>query len=118
MLLVCRAGKDIIGGVHGVPDIPDLPCDIVDKFLGRDTLFLCLELYFLAVFVCAGLEQNVIAVETLEACDGVGQDYLIGIADVRLAGGIGDSRIFLYSNKCTPLHNFGSIFLIYHIAAR
>ena len=43
-----------------------------------------------AVLVGAGEEEHVVAVEPHEAGDGVGGDHLIGVADVRLAVGIGD----------------------------
>ena len=44
----------------------------------------------LAVLVGAGQEEHVVAVEPLEARDGVGRDHLIGVADMRHAVRIGD----------------------------
>ncbi len=43
-----------------------------------------------AVLVGAGEEEDVVAVEPLEAGDGVGRDRLVGVADVGRAVGIGD----------------------------
>ena len=47
-------------------------------------------LHLEAVLVGAGEEEHVLAVEPLEARDGVGRNRLVGVADVRLAVGIGD----------------------------
>jgi hypothetical protein len=44
------------------------------------------------VLVGARLKIHVIAQKALEAADGVGKHYLIGVAYVRLAGGVGYSR--------------------------
>ena len=44
----------------------------------------------LAVLVCAGEEQHVIAVEPLEAGDRIGRDDLVGVADVRGAVRVGN----------------------------
>ncbi len=49
-------------------------------------------LHLQAVLVDAGQEEHVIAVEPLEARDGVGRDRLIGMADMGLAIGIGNRR--------------------------
>ena len=45
-----------------------------------------------AVLVGAGQEEDVVAVEPLEAGDRVGRDRLIGMADMRRAIRIGDGR--------------------------
>ena len=49
-------------------------------------------LHLQPVLVGAGEEEDVLAVEPLEARDGIGGDRLVGVADVRLAVGIGDGR--------------------------
>ncbi len=47
-------------------------------------------LHLEAVLVGAGEEEDILAVEPLEACNGIGGNRLVGVADVRLAVGIGD----------------------------
>ena len=46
--------------------------------------------HLLAVLVGAGQEEDVIAVESLEARDGVGRDQLVGMADMGPAIRVGD----------------------------
>ena len=49
-------------------------------------------LHLQPVLVGAGEEIDVLAVEALKARDGIGGDRLVGVADMRLAVGIGDGR--------------------------
>ena len=86
------ADKAVIGGVHNVPDALDFAGHIVHILLGGDAGGFGLFLDLLAVLVGAGLKIHIVAAQALEAADGVGQDDLIGVSDVRLAGGIGDGR--------------------------
>ena len=86
------ADKAVIGGVHNIPDAFDFAGHVVHILLGGDAGGFGLFLDLLAVLVGAGLKIHVVAAQALEAADGVGQDDLIGVSDVRLAGGIGDGR--------------------------
>ena len=52
----------------------------------------CRLLHLLTMLVHAGDEKHVIAVEPLEARNGIGGNPLIGVADVRRAIGIGNGR--------------------------
>ena len=93
LLLVHGVGgahKAVVARVHQVPDALDLAGDLVDELLGRDALGLGLELDLLAVLVRAGLEIDLVALQPLEAADGVRQHDLIGVADVRLAARVRD----------------------------
>ena len=51
-----------------------------------------LFLDFNTVLIGTGLEKDIISTGALISGNGVGENDLIGVADVRLAGGIGDSR--------------------------
>ena len=57
-----------------------------DAFLDRRLLHLQ------AVLVGAGQEEHVLAVEPLEARDGIGGDRLVGVPDMRRPVRIGDGR--------------------------
>ena len=93
VIVVGGADEPVIGNVHQLPQILDTTFalhDVVHKLLRGDTGFLCLILNLLAVFVGAGEEHNVIALEPLIACHGVGCHGAIGVADVKLGGRVVD----------------------------
>ena len=101
MLRVGRADELVVGDVHEVPDAADLAGDGVDVLL-RGLAFLArLILDLLPVLVGAGQEIDVAALRAAEARDGVGQHGLVGVADVRHAGGIGDGGGYI---KLLPVH--------------
>ena len=64
----------------------------LDQFARREILLAGGLLHLDAVFVGAGEEEHVVAIEPHEAGDRVGGDRLVGVADVRHAVGIGDRR--------------------------
>ena len=77
---------DVQGVVHGLE-----ACGVlVGEFLGGFAELLCGGLHLLAVLVGAGHEAYVEAVEALEAGQHVGGDGFVGVADVRVAIGVGD----------------------------
>ena len=93
VIVVGGADEPVIGNVHQLPQILDTTFalyNVVHKLLRGDTGFLCLVLNLLAVFVGAGEEHNVIALEPLEASHGVGCHGAIGVADVKLGGRVVD----------------------------
>ena len=108
LLMIVVGGTDelVVGGVHEVPDGLDVAGSLVDESLrchaGRSGLLLDL----LAMLVGSGLELDVVALESLVSCDGVGQDDLICVSDMRLAGCIGnrsgDVVRFLFHNTRFP----------------
>ena len=97
------ADEVVVGGVHRVPDLADLAGNPVDIGLGGDAGGLRLLLDLLAVLVGAGAEEDVVALHPLVAGDRVGEDDLIGVADVGLGRGVGDGRrhvkLFLFHLK-------------------
>ena len=91
-LMVCICGTDefIIGCVHQIPDILDLTGYVINEFFRCNTCFFCFQLNLLAMLVSSGLEKYVVALLSFITRDGVCQNRLVGIADVRLAGCIGN----------------------------
>ncbi len=86
------ADEAVIGAAHPVGHLAEFrggAVDVVawaDPGLGRRLLDLE------AVLVRTGGEQYVVAVQPVEAGDGVGGDHLVGVADMRRAIRIGDRR--------------------------
>ena len=122
MVGVGGADETVAGDVQAVPDRFDLAGHPVHVRLGADPLFLGGELDFLAVLVRAGLEIHVEAPLPLIPGDGIGQYRVVGIADVRLARGIGDGGgdikglTVLIAHRGSLLRFITSIF--YQIAAK
>jgi len=92
VIFVGGADELVVGDVHQIPDAADLSRDAVDELFGGDAGCLRLLLDLLPVLVCARLEAHVEALVALKARDGVREHDLVGVADVRLARGIGDRR--------------------------
>ena len=92
MVLVRSTDEPVIGGVHQVPEAFDLGGVLVHEGLGGHAGPVGTALDLLSVFVGACLEIDVIAVRSLVSCDGICQYDLVAVADVGLAGGIGDGR--------------------------
>ena len=92
VVIVRGADEFIVGGVHHVPVRLDNLRDVVDIFLRGDAGGIGLFFNLLAVLVRAGLEVDIVALHALIARNAVGEHDLIRVADVRAAGGVGDSR--------------------------
>ena len=92
VVIICGTDKFIIGSVHQIPDSLNLAGHIVHEFLRSNACFLGLQLNLLAVFVRTGLKEYVVALESAETGNGVRQYNLIGVADVGLAGCVGNGR--------------------------
>ena len=90
MLRVGRADKVVVGRVEQIADLPYLARDLVYIFLGRNAGRGRVLLNLLPVLVGAGQKENIIALQPLIPRQRVGQHNLIAVADVRLAGGVGD----------------------------
>ena len=95
VIVVGGAYEFIVGDVHQPPDILYLRGYAVDELLGRDALFGSLLLYLLPVLVGAGHKIHVVALHPLHAGEGVGKDYFVGVAYVRLARSVGYSRGYI-----------------------
>ena len=92
VILVRGADELVVGGVHQIPDGPDVAGHPVHVGLRLHPRLLGLLLDLLAVLVGAGLEEHVVAHEPLVAGDGVRQHDLVHVADVRRGRGVSDGR--------------------------
>ena len=92
VIVVGRADETVVGRAHEIPDALDLAGDAVDVFLRRLSRVLRLFLDLLPMLVRAGLQIDVVALVALEPRDAVRKDRLIGVADVRFSGRVGDRR--------------------------
>ena len=98
VIVVGGADELVVRGVHEVPYPPDLPCHVVHELLGGDACRSRFLLHFLAVLVGARLQTDVVALRAPEPREKIRQDYLVSVADVRLARRIryrGGDVIFL-----------------------
>ena len=108
LLLVRRirgADETVIAGAHQIPDLTDHAGIPVDKFLRRHAGFRSLDLILLTMFIRPGLKNDIITFSPFIAGDRIRQHSLIGIADMRLAGRVGnrgcDIVRFLFCHSCT-----------------
>ena len=92
MVIIGGADEFIIGSVHQIPDPLNLTGHIVHEFLRSNACLLSLQLDLLTVLVGSGLEKYVVALESAETGNGVRQYDLIGVANVGLAGCVGNGR--------------------------
>ncbi len=90
MVLIRGADEPVIARAHQIPDAADLRAGLVYKLLRAHALLDGTLLDLLPVLVGSGLEPDIITVRALIPCDRIRQNRLVGVADVRLAGGIGD----------------------------
>ena len=105
MVSICGTDEFVIGSVHQIPDPLDLTGYIVYEFLWCDSGFFCLKFDLLTMFVSSCLEKYIVSFLPLVTCDRICQYDLIGIADVRLTGCIGDrgcNIIFLLVHCTVP----------------
>ena len=118
MVLICGTDEFVIGCVHQIPDILDLAGYIVNEFLRCHSGFFCFQLNFLAVLVSSGLEKYVIALLSFVTCDGICQNSLIGVADVGLAGCVGNGcgNIIFWFAHCVSSFCYGNVCLRRHLA--
>ena len=86
-----RRAHDVVGArVERLAHRLELRGDAVDEGQRRHAFSRGGLLHFEAIFVHAGDEQRLAAVEPHEALDGVGGDALVGVADMRRAVGVGN----------------------------
>ena len=87
---VCGTDEFVIGCVHQIPDSLDLTGYVVYEFLWCDSCFFCFELDLLTMLVSSCLEKYIVSFLSLVTCDRICQYDLIGIADMRFTGCIGN----------------------------
>ncbi len=99
MVIVRGTNESVIGDMEGFPKLLDAHNDFVGIFLGGHALARGNTLNFLAVFVRACQEHNVITAQTFVARHGVCRNGAVGMADVQLIAGVidrcGDIEFFL-----------------------
>ena len=92
-LFVVRIGgadEPVVGGVHPVPYRADLGRYAIHIFLGADPLGLSIFLDLLPMLVRAGEKIHVEPHHSFVPRNHIRQNHIVGVADVGLAGGIGD----------------------------
>ncbi len=109
MVLVRGPDEFVIGRVHQVPDLTDLPCHVIYKFLRGNAGFRRFQFNLLSMLIRSGLEKHIISLKSFVAGNAVRQYDLIGIADVGFSGCISDGsgHVIFFS-----VHLFTSFFLI------
>ena len=90
VIVVCGADKVVILAAEHIPDIFDLFGNTVYIFLRSDACFISKCFDLLTVFVCTCAEEYVIAERFFVACDGIGENDLVSIADVGLSRCVSD----------------------------
>ena len=86
------ADELVVGGSHQIPQTLHLARHFIHIFLGGHARLFGLQLDLLTVLIRSGLEEHIVAVLSLEPGDAVRQHGLIGVADMGLAGGVGNGR--------------------------
>ena len=92
MIRLHRADEPIVGNIESVVHHSEISRHFVGKFARGAALFLGLARHFEAVFVSPGLEADVAPAQTLETCDDIGGDRLVGVADMGATIGVIDRR--------------------------
>ena len=90
MAAVGRADKTVVGNVHPVPQSLDPAGGVVHKRLRCHASRRRLVLDLLPVLIGTGAEKHIVAHFPLEAGNGIRHNRLVGVAEVRLAGGVRD----------------------------
>ena len=98
MSLVGGADEAVVSDVQAVPHLFNLCGDAVDILLGADALRARDFLDFLAMFIRSRQEIYVIPHHAFVARDHVGENHVVGVSDMRLAGrvrnGGGDVKLW------------------------
>ncbi len=82
-----RADEVVVGEIERGGHVAEARGIAVGEFARGDAFLQRGLLHLQPVFVGAGEEENVLAVEAFEAGDGVGRDGFVGVADVGRAVG-------------------------------
>ena len=90
MVFIGGTDEIIVGGIHLIPDTADLARHAVHISLRGDTGFFGVVFDLLPVLVRPGAEKHIVAAQAPVARHRIGKNHLISVAEVRLAGGIGN----------------------------
>ena len=86
-----RSDKLIIGCVQKITNVLDLTGNTVNVLLRGNALRCGDLLNLLTVFIGSGLEENIVALQSLVSCDCVRHYDFIAVAYMRLARGVSNS---------------------------
>ena len=103
MILIRGTDELIIGNVQQITQSADHTGDLIYMFLGSDAGCLSLQFDLLSMLVSTGLEEDIIALLSLETCDAVSQYDLVVVADMGLRRCIGNrcgKIIFSFAFHC------------------
>ena len=103
MILIRGTDELIIGNVQQITQSADHTGDLVHMLLGCDAGCLSLQFDLLSMLVSTGLEEDIIALLSLETCDAVSQYDLVVVADMGLRRCIGNrcgKIIFSFAFHC------------------
>ena len=90
MVFVGCPDELIIRRIHQIPYFFDLPCHMIHEFLRTDSGLPCLRLDLLTMLVGSCLKEHIVSLQPLESGNTVCKHNLIRIADMGLAGRIGN----------------------------
>ena len=100
VLFVGGTDKLIVADVEIVPGALDHVRNAVNELLRGNASLFSLVLDLFTMLVGTRQKEHVIALQALESCDTVRKDRLIYVADMRLAGGVGNGgghiKLFLF----------------------
>ena len=100
VLFVSGTDKLIVADVEIVPSALDHVRNAVHELLRSNASLFGLVLDLFAVLVGTRQKEHVIALQALESCDTVRKDRLVYVADMGLAGGVGNGgghiKLFLF----------------------
>jgi hypothetical protein len=104
MALFRRADEIIIRRIERLRHAPELCSVAVSQFARRDSFLLGRLQHLDAVLVRTGQEEDVFAVESLEAGKGIRCEQFVGMADMRLAVRIGNRSgdVEFLTGHCGP----------------
>ena len=113
MAFFCRADEVIIGDVEFFPELLEEGDDFVDVFNRFDAFCFGCTLDFLAVFIRAGQEKDVVAAQTVEPCQRVGNGRAVRVPDVKFG-------TWIVNRCCNVILSFfrHGIFLLYRQMSR
>ena len=96
MEILDSCGPGVVAEIEFFPEREKERGDLGNELRRLDSTFLSGLLHFLAMLIHTGEEENLAPVEPLVAGDGVGEDFFVGVADMRRAvcvvDGCGDKK--------------------------
>ena len=84
MPFFCRPDEVIVRNIQFFPEFLEEGDDFIDVLNRRHPFCFCCALDFLAMFVRAGQEKDIVAAETVKPCQRIGNSCAIRMADVEL----------------------------------